>query len=679
MLEIITASGVSLDLDPETEFEIEMENPMLSDSHIPVAYSTSIAFTPTAKNKKVFGYLSAMYRDPDIKELSVTIHANGIPLFWGILEFESIEHGKLNYTFAGKNLEDKWGGYIHNLSHLSNFSIGRNNKHIQQFANSLKNIQQGNEAYIEDFELPMLVGEENITDVEYSKNDIGAEKAEYKVKYHNYYWLPIMSVISPAVKVSNILSEAFKEVAISEEMTTLYNALAILGLHRSKQLSPLYGMQQEDSGRLLLDIADSLPECTIIDLVTNITKIFCATIFREGSSLVLKTNREVLASSTTLDWTDKVSDEYSLSQEAESSYSFGFSNDESENTYTTESESTPSADGHGTIADVDSMLGVIDAVTKSTDYIAVRNLTTGDMYSGKQMTITTGNDKKFTLPYMDMLLHKVHKVESDESKENSFDSTIDFKCVRCIPITSVYDSDPTFTLHQVSPIIPFPAAEDNRPSDVWIGALMNGQLVDKGCSFERPSETNQSNTSEVADVNISIDPTVLYRRYHRHFAEWLSENRRVVTTDVFLTLPEISDLRLYKKVMICGQTFLIKKISHTFTANSHFVSTRADLIEVPMTIQADDTNVLTVEYSSDGDYENMTFKVVAKYKVTSEITVTIAVLDYESSTLEKDITLVIPTNSTQSEVMEGVPFAIKNISPNEDAVQIYTNGGIKRV
>lgn len=677
MVEIITKDGISLDLDPSAEFEIEMENPMLSDSHIPVAYSTSIAFTPTAKNKKVFGYLSAMYRDPDIKELSVTIYANGIPLFWGILEFESVEDGKLNYTFSGKNLEDKWGGYIHNLSHLSKFIIGRDNSSLIQFNGHLKSIQQGHEAFIDDFELPMLVGEENITDVEYSKNNIGVEKTEYKVKYHNYYWIPLASVISPAVKVSSILSEAFKDVTISDEIATLYNALSILGLHRSKQLSPLYGMQQEDSGRLLLDIADSLPECTIIDLVTNITKIFCATIFREGSSLVLKTNREVLASSTTLDWTDKVSDEYSLSQEAESSYSFGFSNDESENTYTTESESTPSEDG--TIADVDSMLGVIDTVTNSTDYIAVRNLTTGDMYSGKQMTITTEKATKFTLPYMDMLLHKVHKVESDESKENSFDSTIDFKCVRCIPITSVYDSDPTFILHQVSPIIPFPAAEDNRPSDVWIGALMNGQLVDKGCSFERPSETNQPNTAEVTDVNISIDPIVLYRRYHRPFAEWLSENRRVVTTDVFLTLPEISDLRLYKKVMICGQTFLIKKISHTFTANSHFVSTRADLIEAPMTVQADDTNVLTVEYSSDGNYENMTFKVVAKYQVTSEITVTIAVFDSESSTQQTDISLVIPINSTQSEVVKGVPFGITSITPSEDAVQIYTNGGIKLV
>ena len=89
MIEIITASGVSLDIDPSYEFEIEMENPMLDDTHIPIAYSTSIAFLPTAKNKAAFGYLAAMYREPEVKQLSVSIHAGGIPLFWGRLEYDT--------------------------------------------------------------------------------------------------------------------------------------------------------------------------------------------------------------------------------------------------------------------------------------------------------------------------------------------------------------------------------------------------------------------------------------------------------------------------------------------------------------------------------------------------------------------------------------------------------------
>ena len=123
MIEIITASGVSLDIDPSTEFEIEIENPMFSDSHIPIPFSTSISFLPTAKNKKVFGYMAAMLQEPPEKKISVSIHAGGIPLFYGRLEYESVEDNKLNYTFAGRNVEDEWGGYIHELGHLSKLSF----------------------------------------------------------------------------------------------------------------------------------------------------------------------------------------------------------------------------------------------------------------------------------------------------------------------------------------------------------------------------------------------------------------------------------------------------------------------------------------------------------------------------------------------------------------------------
>lgn len=675
MIEIITTSGVSLDIDPSYEFEIEMENPMLDDTHIPIAYSTSIAFLPTAKNKSVFGYLAAMYREPDVKQLSVSIHAGGIPLFWGRLEYESMEDGKLNYTFAGRDLEDEWSGYIHKLTHLSKMEINRGNSYLIQFDKYLKSIRDGSATNIKDFEIPMIVGEENITDVEYTNNDIGAEKVEYIVKYHNYYWAPMMSVVTPAVKVASILAEAFKNVSISDNISTLYEALAILGLHRSKQLCALYGLQQTDNYNLLLDVADMLPDCTVLDLVTNIARLFCASIFRDGQSFVLKTNREVLVDSTVTDWTDKVSDEYSLSREEEASYSFGFSNDDSENTYTTESESSGTTGG--SIVDVGTMLDVIQTIKNSSDYVAVRNLATGDMYSGKKMTVTTATNSQYTLPYMDMLLHKLHKVSSDDDKENSFDNSVDFKCVRCIPVTSVHDLGPTITLHQMCPIIKFPAAEDERSSDVWIGALINNQLVNKGVYFERPSSTIHSNTGEWVNSNLSLDPAVLYRRFHRPFAEWLSENRRVITTDVFLSLQEIADLRLYRKIILYGQVFFIKKITHTFIANIDDIATRVELIEAPMTISEEDYNIINVEYW--GDYESMSFKAVSKYKVTSEVVVSVEVYDYNSDTLQSTVTLTIPINSTQSETKTGVPFAITNLSPREDSSQVYAQGSLKRV
>lgn len=672
MIEIITASGVSLDIDPSYEFEIEQENPMLDDTHIPIAYSTSITFLPTAKNKSVFGYLAAMYREPDVKQLSVSIHAGGIPLFWGRLEYESMEDGKLNYTFAGRDLEDEWSGCIHKLTHLSRMEINRNNSSLIQFEKHLKSIRDGNTAFIKDFEIPMIVGEENITDVEYTKNDIGAEKGEYLVKYHNYYWDPIKSVVTPAVKVASILAEAFKNVSISDSISTLYEALAILGLHRSKQLCAHYGLQQTDSYNLLLDVADMLPECTILDLVTNIVRLFCASMFREGQSFVLKTNMEVLTDNTVTDWTDRVSDEYSLSREEKASYSFGFSNDDSENTYTTEKESSGTT--AGSIVDVETMLDVIQTIKESSDYVAVRNLATGDMYSGKKMTVTTAINSQYTLPYMDMLLHKLHKVSSDDDKENSFDNSVDFKCVRCIPVTSVYDSNPTITLHQMCPIVKFPAAEDERSSDVWIGVLINNQLVNKGVYFERPSSTIHSNNSEGTNSDLSLEPAVLYRRYHRHFAEWLSENRRVITVDVFLSLQEIADLRLYRKIMLYGQVFFIKKITHTFSTYTKNIATRAELIEAPLNVSKLHNNVYIEYNTTEGSY-----CIITDYVVATELDITISIYDYDSSTSESDVILTIPQGKQRSDTLMGIPFSIKNISCDEDYEYIYVNGGLKQV
>ena len=96
-----------------------------------------------------------------------------------------------------------------------------------------------------------------------------------------------------------------------------------------------------------------------------------------------------------------------------------------------------------------------------------------------------------------------------------------------------------------------------------------------------------------------------------------------------------------------------------------------------MTISEDDKNIIYVEYW--GDYEVMYFKAVSKYKVTSEIVVTVEVYDQSSDTLQSAVTLTIPLNSTQSETKTGVPFAITNISPREDSSQIYAQGGLKRV
>lgn len=683
MIEIITTSGVSLDIDPSYEFEIEMENPMLDDTHIPIAYSTSIAFLPTAKNKSVFGYLAAMYREPDVKQLMVSIHAGGIPLFWGRLEYESMEDGNLNYTFAGRDLEDEWDENIHTLEHLSKLDFSISSIFSGELSSTLRKIMSGE--MTTDFELPMIVSSENITDVEYKTNDLGKESVELAVKYHNYFWSPLATMTSPAVKVSAILSKAFKNVSISENLKTAYESLAILALYRKKAVSAS-GLQQGSGTKHMLDIASMLPECTVFDLVSNLAKMFCASVFRDGEKFRLLSNKEVLLDNNVIDWSDKVSDEFSLSVEPSSSYIFGFANDSEENTYTADKENYVSTNDAGSIYECLTINEILNKIRFSKDYVAVKYLATGDMYSGKAMQITTQAGSSFTLPYADMLLHKMEKFSSDEEQESSFDNSVELKCVRCIPISCTNPFLGTnVSSYHMCPIVKFPASEDNRPTEIWIGAMLNGHLIDKGYAFVRQTESSErENALDASNPNISLNPSVLYRRFHRQFAEFLSLKKRVIATQVFLSMQEISELRLYQKISICNQSFLIKKITFNFSADREGVDTQVELIDCPLKFDTpgfsftdpisgatvDGCNAIRLHYWGE-DTDTRQCQLVADYPVKSDIYANF----YRGGQL---FPIKIMAGDTRSGVIDG-DGTISAIGPTEDAHYRYLWSGRKYI
>ena len=108
MVDILTDTGVFLDLDPDAEFELTIENPLLQEDRIPVPFSTAIAFLPTPTNKSAFGYLDTMMLEPRVKRLGASILVGGVQLYAGSLVYDSIdESGRINYTFSGKDLTKK--------------------------------------------------------------------------------------------------------------------------------------------------------------------------------------------------------------------------------------------------------------------------------------------------------------------------------------------------------------------------------------------------------------------------------------------------------------------------------------------------------------------------------------------------------------------------------------------
>ena len=115
MVRILTKDYTELDLTKGFEFQIEMENPMLDEEHIPSAFSTQISFPPSPVNRKVFGYTPAMFLAPNVKRLEASVWIGGVPFVTGTLVYDGIEDGCLMYTFTekGEDLGEEHPGVRH--------------------------------------------------------------------------------------------------------------------------------------------------------------------------------------------------------------------------------------------------------------------------------------------------------------------------------------------------------------------------------------------------------------------------------------------------------------------------------------------------------------------------------------------------------------------------------------
>ena len=292
----------------------------------------------------------------------------------------------------------------------------------------------------------------------------------------------------------------------------------------------------------------------------------------------------------------------------------------------------------------------------------------------------------FTLPFADMLLHKMENFSPDEEQESSFDNSVEFKCVRCIPVrcTSPFLGTNVSSYH-MCPIVKFPASEDGRPTEIWIGAMLNGHLIDKGYAFVRQAASSERENALEAHISaITLNPSVLYRRYHRQFAEFLSLKKRVIATRVFLSMQEISELRLYQKISIRNQTFLIKKITFNFSANREGVDTQVELIDCPLKFDIpgfsftdpvlgtlDGCNAIRLHFWGE-DADTRQCQLVADFPVKSDI---YANFRREGGQL---FPIKIMAGDTQSRVIDG-DGTISTIAPIEDAHYRYLWSGRKYI
>lgn len=607
MVRILTKDFTELDLTKGFEFQIEMENPMLEEDHIPSAFSTQISFPPSPVNRRVFGYTPAMFLAPNVKRLEASVWIGGVPFVSGTLVYDGIEDGCLMYTFTEKvvELEGKiWDQEILEFVANSEFSVPESNA--------------------EKFTTPLLINKANVAMQPYSKAsrepiegepDYGAFNEDdllYRQKYFNYESssedLRYRTFI-PAIPLRTILAGVPVKIPDGLLLRNGWAELSILGRYHEFLFDDVVKNRWVDAARRPIgtnvsggrksntvtngritqrpdgktDIASFLPDISFAELIKNLCRIFCAAVFYDNGSPSLILNTETLEREA-LDWSDKISDEFTSEEEAAMSYKFGFADDESGMSSTELEKALKNGSVEESEAGLNYIPNFLKQFTTKDEYTVMYDKTTGDVYSGKQYTAiirkyyNTGDGSILldtdTAYECDVVFQDSKPIESlvDGEETDVFDNSSDFYLARCAPemiITS--DSGRSY---KMAAIVQANAAGEDRDNKVYLGVSYYNQFFSNGY-FQILSQMDALFLGSE-----SLVPDALWDKYHKAFAEWLGKTRQRVSVDVNLSPIDLHNFRLYRPVYFKGRKWIVAKLSVTVAAGSEAVSTRGEFIEI---------------------------------------------------------------------------------------------------
>ncbi len=541
----VIGSGESLDLEPGSSFAIEMENPMLDDSGMPTAYSTQITFPLTPGNMRVFGYVDMLMFDPRVKSLGAELWICGVMMFSGTLVYDSMEDGKLNYTFSGKDVESEWDTKIWKRPILQRASGESEIRAL--FASIWAGEYEGLGVFA-----PVMVNRDM------TASEDAAEGLS--VKYHNHVnrsWLggyDSRKVMTPVFLLKTVLEPEFRLITVDEALEDYLAVLVMVGLYKTDTDTTYNGWPSDK-----VELETSLPDVSGYEVLQGLLKIFCAALYMDGQGYRMMSAESVLAAGAELDWTSRVSDDWDAALEEKQGYRFSYDNADDENTI-----------GAADAEDVQISVSLESALAVAINGTVTKHELLGDVYSGS-------ND------HVDMVWHEMGNVES-ENEENTFDNSVDFELVRSVPDRLESYKDAGSTEHQLYyrmiPIVE-PGDLGERGSKMYVGLMSQGQLSDKQVVFNSDRyETGGRWGFRDYNSGLSLAPKDLYGKFHKTFEAWIAEDRQVLTADLDLSPVDVANFRMWQKVLVRGREFLVKKLSFTFYADSDRIETTGDFLSV---------------------------------------------------------------------------------------------------
>ena len=588
-------SGRTLDITPGQEITLTLENPLFADDRMPVAVSTGIEFPLSPTNKVEFRFVDVMMIPPAVQKIPAAIIFEGFELFSGELQFDEFSDGTLKYTFVGADATEAFSGNIHEIACRDYGGMA--------MSTFVQNARKGD---YPDIGLPMIVRKANSAKIEYPTAAGEAECSSID-KYANHLYTNTPYII-PAIKAAYLLEKIHPKLIFPSQIQDYLDRMAILGTYKPEAWqNDRYGIPYTTpswSNPYIGDgfnAAEALPEMTKAEFIANILKMFCATIFPEKGYYDVRTNSSILQDKTFIDWTQKVSDIYAIVAGEAGSYSLEYAN--GEQNYDPAKEEDFGEELAQSIYSASNYEELISKFRTSDNYVDVRVTFSGNVYSGKAvkaylywsrppgvMGKPIFNKTETSIPLIDIVFQaNVNKVELSEGGGDgqNYENNIGFICTPCIPAnvaTFIYtgSTNAQVTLRAMAPVVDIPTVGGNRPSDVYIGLLIENNFFDQGNYFTRPEPYIDGGT-EMANTRYSIaigGTNGLYAKFHETFAQWQVKKKDSVKADVVLSPADIAQLKLWRKIMLYNRLFLIKTMEITLSDKATVAFANAEFVEV---------------------------------------------------------------------------------------------------
>lgn len=581
------------------EITFTLDNPIFEDDRLPIAVSTGIEFPPTPINKTEFGFVEAMMFAPTVQKLPVAFIVAGIVIFSGELQFDEYSDGTLKYTFTGVGSDKILSGSI--------YEIPGNTYDNIELAELVKKARNGSYS---DFYLPQIVRQPNSAKVEYATPS-GYADCSIIDKYANHLYLETPYIV-PVINVFWLLGKIIPGVYFLSDADWIITKMGIVAPYKPEAwANPYHGVPitykdgyDPETGRYSIAMikdfrpVEGLPDISNRDFLSNLLKMFCATLFIDGDTYTILGNSDIIDSKTFVDWSDKVAEVYSIIAGEESGYSLEYANENSNYT-PSKVDDLGQAEIDPSIITCSNYEEMIAKFQGAADYINVQIASSRNIYSGKQIKarlyyrregrVIVYNNQTTLIPTMDIVYQgglekKVVNRKSEDSKMH--ENNIGFNCAKCIPqdvATPIHESstDAQVTLHALSAVIDFPTVGADRPTTGYVGLVYGTNMLDQGNYFEGAEPYIAAGSETAQNYSIAVGGEKgLYEQFHKTFAEWIIKKKDSIKADIFLTPTDVAGLRLWQKILIYNRQFLIKTIEITVSDKTDIMLANAELIEV---------------------------------------------------------------------------------------------------